>query len=289
MFWSFTLSGASFAYGSRSPVIHPYSQSGVRPFLFRGQLYTDQLVGLDSIPHLAPYFDDRGIDLALFTPDDPIAQDPFPPAPEGNSGPGRLQATRRGYAEVLVYLPNPADGELSGGDKTSAESVTRIRAALKLTRTPNVDIDLSQAPGASYDLTWFRPSDGATQAGGEVTGGAVVQVTSPWTGSDAVARLLATTDPGVQPTLDPIGTQVAQVGQLLQFVVTGNDPDGLVVVFRAEGLPYGATFTDNGDDTATFQWTPDATEVGPHTVKFFAGDALNPDFAGIENVTVTAN
>lgn len=58
------------------------------------------------------------------------------------------------------------------------------------------------------------------------------------------------------PLLATIGNTKGVVGQPLTFTVAGTDPDADPLNFYALDIPtgFGATFTNNGDGTATFNW-----------------------------------
>src|SRR5438874_96254 len=61
-------------------------------------------------------------------------------------------------------------------------------------------INLSSASG-TYQVEWYRPSDGATQSAGTVNGGSSHIFTAPWQGTDVVLRLtFAPTTPPAIPT-----------------------------------------------------------------------------------------
>lgn len=74
------------------------------------------------------------------------------------------------------------------------------------------------------------------------------------------------------PVLDPIGPQAGTEGVNLNFAISGSDPDETIPSFEADNLPTGATLTDNLDGTATFDWTPDFTQAGIHSITFRATD-----------------
>jgi len=54
----------------------------------------------------------------------------------------------------------------------------------------------------------------------------------------------------------------------IAFGVTGADVLGRHVTLSATGLPSGATFVDNGDNTGTFVWTPGYRQAGTYLVTF---------------------
>jgi dihydrodipicolinate synthase/N-acetylneuraminate lyase len=84
--------------------------------------------------------------------------------------------------------------------------------------------------------------------------------------------------------LAAIGPQGTPEGQNLNFAVSASDPDGTTPALTTSTLPIGAIFTDNGDGTGTFDWTPDFTQDGIYPVTFYAGDGFATDS---EIVTIT--
>lgn len=54
----------------------------------------------------------------------------------------------------------------------------------------------------------------------------------------------------------------------LNFTVSATDVASRHVVLSATGVPSGATFIDNGDNTGTFNWTPSGTQAGTFFVVF---------------------
>ena len=70
------------------------------------------------------------------------------------------------------------------------------------------------------------------------------------------------TEESGKPSLDPIGNKTVLTGQLLEFTISGTDPDSDNLTYTASNLPPGATF-----DPAThmFAWTPDAGQAGSYS------------------------
>lgn len=66
--------------------------------------------------------------------------------------------------------------------------------------------------------------------------------------------------------------------QNANFTVTATDAQSRHVVLSVTGLPAGATFVDNGDNTGTFNWTPTSSQDGTHFVTF-QGDNLSGNTA----------
>ncbi|MFH1686333.1 MAG: Ig-like domain-containing protein [bacterium] len=89
------------------------------------------------------------------------------------------------------------------------------------------------------------------------------------------------------PVLAAIGDQVATEGVLLSFGLSASDPDGTFPILSAAPLPAGATVTDNGDGTGSFDWTPDFSSAGPHVIAFYATDAGYPTVVDSETITIT--
>ncbi len=86
------------------------------------------------------------------------------------------------------------------------------------------------------------------------------------------------------PVLDSIGPKLISEGQHLAITVTGYDLDGTIPAFQAVNLPINATFVDNGDGTAAFDFTPDFTQAGAYGVTFIATDGV---LADSEQVLIT--
>lgn len=208
MFWSTLLSGGSAAYGSQYKTTIPYDETGSTDYWSTDGLaspYRTQLTGLDEVIHIRTFFEQHNIDLADFTPDDQVGRLEHSVAPEGNAGPGKIQAARDGTSRYLFYHPNAADGELESPDitlETGERVETRYNASLQAGRTPGIIVDLGAATGRVYDAAWFHPVTGQSYAGGMVSGGASVTMTAPaaFSGSDAVLFLRARAQTAPQAT-----------------------------------------------------------------------------------------
>ncbi|RME23946.1 MAG: hypothetical protein D6800_09210, partial [Candidatus Zixiibacteriota bacterium] len=88
------------------------------------------------------------------------------------------------------------------------------------------------------------------------------------------------------PVLAPIGAKSVDEGVNLNFGVSATDSDGDPLTLTASPLPTGATFTDNGDGTGTFDWTPGFDQAGSYDVLFVVSDGTDADS---ELVTITVN
>ncbi len=83
---------------------------------------------------------------------------------------------------------------------------------------------------------------------------------------------ITVTNTNQAPVLSPIGPQGVEVGDMLAFPISATDPDGTIPTLHAEQLPDNASFDDNLDGTGFFSFTPEASQVGQHEVRFYADD-----------------
>jgi hypothetical protein len=89
------------------------------------------------------------------------------------------------------------------------------------------------------------------------------------------------------PTLDPIGAQNVDEGQSLAFGVSASDPEGAHPTLTTSSLPPNASFSDIGNGTGNFSFSPDFSQSGVHNVTFYATD----DSAAVDSevVPITVN
>jgi len=80
--------------------------------------------------------------------------------------------------------------------------------------------------------------------------------------NDTETITIIVNDTNVAPFADSLENKSAYVGSLLEFELSAFDTEGAPLTWSAQGLPAGASFIDNGDDTATFSWTPEASDIG---------------------------
>jgi len=86
---------------------------------------------------------------------------------------------------------------------------------------------------------------------------------------------IAVTHVNRPPEIGLIADQVVNEGELLELTITATDPDGDPITLTMENLPNGASFTDNGDGTGKFSWTPDFGDAGTYTPEITADDGVN--------------
>ncbi len=79
------------------------------------------------------------------------------------------------------------------------------------------------------------------------------------------------------PVLQTIPNQSKPEEENLSFIVRATDPNGTVPELSAKPLPVGVAFTDQGDGTATFDWTPEIGQAGRYEVTFTASDGKLTD------------
>jgi len=85
------------------------------------------------------------------------------------------------------------------------------------------------------------------------------------------------------PVLAAIGAQSVTEGQTLTVNATATDPDGTIPTLTTSALPANAAFVDHADGTGTLTFTPDFTQAGSFTVRFYASDgvAIDSQIVGI--------
>ena len=91
------------------------------------------------------------------------------------------------------------------------------------------------------------------------------------------------------PILFAIGNQSVPENINLNFVVNAVDPDSTVPTLLTSTLPTGALFTDNGDGSGTFDWTPSFAQEGIYDVTFYADDGLLLDSEIVQISVTTTN
>ncbi len=81
------------------------------------------------------------------------------------------------------------------------------------------------------------------------------------------------------PELQPLTAITTWETNPTTVTVTATDPNGTVPSLSAQGLPTGASFTDQGNGTGVLSWTPDVGQTGEHSVSFTASDGALKDTA----------
>jgi HYR domain/Bacterial Ig domain/Bacterial cadherin-like domain len=162
----------------------------------------------------------------------------------------------------------------AGGDSVS------VRAFVSGVASGSAAVDAS-AP--TTDTTISTASTGITSRSQLLDGTLTVRVadTRPASGGPASTSLFVDfvrvdvdyTAPDSPPVLDPIGDQTLDEGTTLNVSISASDPDGDAITFFHGALPSLATFTDNGDGTASLVLAPGFSDAGsyPLTIGVLAG------------------
>ena len=107
--------------------------------------------------------------------------------------------------------------------------------------------------------------------------------------ADSEVVEISVTEAGNQaPILATIGPRGATESINSNFTITATDPDATIPSLTALNLPAGATLVDNGDGSATFDWTPNFTQSGIYNVTFVASDGALADSEVVEIALVLA-
>jgi lysophospholipase L1-like esterase len=92
------------------------------------------------------------------------------------------------------------------------------------------------------------------------------------------------------PVLAPVGNRVVTEGQTLALVLTATDVDGApvpAITANLTALSGSPAFTDLGNGTASFSWTPSVGDApGPYSVTFTAVDAVNSALTSAETISI---
>ncbi len=105
---------------------------------------------------------------------------------------------------------------------------------------------------------------------------------------DSEIVVVTVTEAGNQlPVLAAIGAQSIAEGAALVVALTATDAEGGLLALTSSALPTGATFLDNGNGTATLNWTPVFTAAGVYSVTFFVTDDSLAIDSEVVAITVT--
>ncbi|MBT4539013.1 hypothetical protein HOI26_00145 [Candidatus Woesearchaeota archaeon] len=125
------------------------------------------------------------------------------------------------------------------------------------------------------EVSWLASTEG--------THTIVLRVEDGFGGSDKITLLLTVNElENSAPVLTAIGSQYAEVGDLVTFTATASDVDGDELTFRTGG-DYAEHF--NPFDH-TFTWRVESPDVGTHTVRIIVSDGELTDF---EDVLITVS
>ncbi|HEX7076787.1 MAG TPA: Ig-like domain-containing protein [Candidatus Eisenbacteria bacterium] len=104
--------------------------------------------------------------------------------------------------------------------------------------------------------------------------------------SGSATTMITVTGVNHDPIVTAPASETTDEGVLLAFGVSATDADGDHVTLTATGVPSGAGFTDNGDDTGSFSWTPGFTQAGSYSVTFHGSDGKGGSGSATTGITV---
>ncbi|HEU5284611.1 MAG TPA: Ig domain-containing protein, partial [Burkholderiales bacterium] len=85
--------------------------------------------------------------------------------------------------------------------------------------------------------------------------------------------VLATPSNGPKPpVLQFIPDRTLREGERVSFIVEASDPNGGTPALSAAPLPAGASFVDQGNGVAVFDWTPRIGQAGHYSIAYTASD-----------------
>lgn len=128
-----------------------------------------------------------------------------------------------------------------------------------------------------------------TIAPGAGTAGSYPVTLTATSGSETDTEEFTITVTGEQnavPVVEAPDTRTVDEGQMLTFTVTATDADADTVALTASGMPTGAAFTDHGDNSGTFTWTPGSEQSGTYTVTFTGDDGNGGTDTDVTVITV---
>ncbi len=96
------------------------------------------------------------------------------------------------------------------------------------------------------------------------------------TGSYTV-RFVEPIDQPHAPVMQFVPNYTVEEGKTLSFIVTASDQNGTTPFLRSSSLPARASFTDQGNATGIFRWTPAIGQAGLYQISFTASDGSLED------------
>ena len=224
--------------------------------------------------------------------------------PAGSTGTHHASVTA---TSLGVSVTETFDIIVTGGTGTENHAPVLIapaNATVAVGSTLNFDVTATDPDGDHVDLfgsalppgsTFHDNGDNTgTFAWSPITGQAGTHLAS-FSGNDnrggsgSASTTITVTDVVSEnhaPTVSAPATQQTDEGVNLSFTVTASDQDGDHVALSATSLPSTAAFSDQGDDTGTFSWTPGSTESGVYNVIFVGDDGRGGTASATTAITV---
>jgi len=91
------------------------------------------------------------------------------------------------------------------------------------------------------------------------------------------------------PVIEPVAVPEVEENQEVTFTVSATDPDGDPITLTLDKGPQDAVFTDNGDGSGNFSWTPGYDDAGRRKVHIVAADAENQTRAVVQITVKNVN
>lgn len=77
------------------------------------------------------------------------------------------------------------------------------------------------------------------------------------------------------PSIQFIANRTTYEGNQLGFIIQASDVNGDAIAWTVANLPTGATFVDDGNGQATFNWTPAVGQAGSYNITYRATDSTS--------------
>ncbi|MCD6506679.1 tandem-95 repeat protein, partial [Candidatus Poribacteria bacterium] len=132
--------------------------------------------------------------------------------------------------------------------------------------------------GASFTDGKFSWTPSFDQAG---TYHVTFKVSDGKDGQDSEKVEIIVEDVNRKPILETINAKSIKEGELLQFTLSATDPDGDSLIYSAEELPEGASFSDG-----KFSWKPTYDQAGIYHVTFKVSDGKGGEDSERVEITV---
>ena len=149
---------------------------------------------------------------------------------------------------------------------------------------------LTSVSGTTYSLNISEPSGGWDNATNATSNGTLtIELTAIVNdGSSNFTRATNMSETiefvNTDPVIDPISNEVVAQGVEMNVTVTASDVDSQAITFTTNNSAITVTAISN--TSAYLTWTPNATNVGLHTVIVYANDTIGQDSTSfIVNVT----
>lgn len=182
-------------------------------------------------------------------------------------------------------------GSTSGTLLNAGYHTISLTKKIKLTNNDNFCVVVKfVTPSSNSPLALEHPlsnySSKATSQKGQSfissTGSFWTDVTSVQVNSNVCISAL--TSSNFAPVINPVGNVSVDEGAVLSFVIKAEDKNGDKIALSCGNLPDGAVFTDGGNDSASFSWTPEYNQSGTYDLSFVASDGTLSDS---ENIIIT--